>query len=213
MVQDIQSLLGLLGGLNNMQALKQPEKMFYCKMKMEDNTYCWGFLSPYDDRLKNIETKVEVTIPQHQQLLKGGQIVYYNNKIFNSDKYKLDENGDFQLNTNYEEEQTQIRKASFESQFFYIPKVGDFFNGGWYRRIPKNYASAIESINALSNALEDETIVPANILIFYTQPDYAKIEECTQEWLIAHQFRNTEWTIEQFKQFKKVFTLTWNQQG
>lgn len=96
---DPTQLMGFLGGLSNMQAIKSPDKMYYCKMAQEDGTKCWGFLSPYDDRLAEVTDKVEVTIAEHQKLISGGQIVYYNGKLFNSDKYKLDENYDFTLMT------------------------------------------------------------------------------------------------------------------
>ena len=213
---DPTQLMGLLSGLNNMQAIKSPDKMYYCKIAQEDGTKCWGFLSPYDDRLNEVETKVEVDIATHQSLISGGQIVYYNGKLFNSDKYKLDENYNFILNENYEEEQTAQRKATFESQFFQIPTIADAFEGGWYRKVPKGYASALESLNTAYNAYSASLVAdpsakfPANTLIFYTQPDFTQAEQCTEEWLIAHQFRNKEMTSAQFMQFYSAFVTAWN---
>ena len=222
---DPTQLMGFLGGLGNMQAIKSPDKMYYCKIAQEDGTKCWGFLSPYDDRLAEVTDKVEVTIAEHQKLISGGQIVYYNGKLFNSDKYKLDENYDFIPNDNYEEEQTAARRATFENQFFQIapitvdiadPKDAEktvtvtVFPGGWYRKVPKGYSSAVESLNTAFNAVLSLNKLPANTLIFYTAPDYTKPEECTEEWLIAHQFRNAEMTKEQFMQFYSVFMTAWN---
>ena len=112
---DPTQLMALLGGLDNIQAIKSPDKMYYCKIAQEDGTKCWGFLSPYDDRLAEVTDKVEVTIAEHQKLISGGQIVYYNGKLFNSDKYKLDENYDFIPNDNYEEEQTAARQTTFKN--------------------------------------------------------------------------------------------------
>lgn len=211
MTQEIPSeILGLIGGLSNMQAIKSPDKMFYCKIKQDDNTYCWGFLSPYDDRLEECTVKVEVDIPTHQALISGGQIVYFNGKLFNSDKYKLDENYDFVLNTDYETEQENARRTTFENQFFQIPAIENVFVGGWYRKTPKGYSSAIESLNTAFNAVLTLNKLPADQLIFYTKPDYANVDECTEQWLIAHQFKNGEMTKEQFMQFYSAFVTAWN---
>lgn len=228
MTQGIPSeVLGLIGGLGNMQALKSPEKMIFAKIPQEDNTYCWGFLSPFDEeRLAQCPVKVEVDIQTHQALISGGQIVYYNGELFNSDKYKLDENYDFVLNTSYEDEQTAQRKATFENQFFQIPPIEKsvapveeidvepvkeyVFKGGWYRKTPKGYSSAVESLNTCFNAVLALGQLPADTLIFYTQPDYTNTEECTEEWLIAHQFKNEVMTKDEFMQFYSVFMTAWN---
>lgn len=213
MTQGIPSeVLGLIGGLGNMQALKTPNKMFFCKIPQNNNAYCWGFLSPYDtERLNKCPVKVEVDIPTHQALISGGQIVYYNGELFNSDKYKLNENYDFILNTSYDDEQTAQRQLTFESQFFEIPAIGNVFEGGWYRKQPKGYSSAVESLNTCFNAVLSLGILPADTLIFYTQPDYANEEECTEEWLVAHQFRNKTMTKDEFMQFYSVFMTAWNE--
>ena len=217
MTQEIPSkILGLIGGLSNMQAIKSPDKMFYCKIKQDDNTYCWGFLSPYDDRLEECAVKVEVDIPTHQALISSGQIVYFNGELFNSDKYKLNENYDFVLNTNYETEQENARKTTFENQFFQIPAIENVFVGGWYRKTPKGYVSALESLNTAYNnymaiaLINPEAKFPANKLIFYTAPDFTKEKECTEEWLVAHQFRNEEMTREQFLLLYSTFSRVWN---
>lgn len=213
---DPTQLVSLISGLSDMQAIKSPDKMYYCKITQADGTKCWGFLSPYDDRLEEVTDKVEVTIDEHQSLISGGQIVYYDGKLFNSDKYKLDENYDFIPNENYEEEQTAQRKSTFESQFFQIPTIENTFVGGWYRKVPKGYASALESLNTAYNAYSASLAVdptakfPADTLIFYTAPDYSDAEQCTEEWLIAHQFKNTEMTSAQFMQFYSAFVISWN---
>lgn len=209
-------LMGLLGGLDNMQA-KTPDKMFFCKIPQDDGTCCWGFLSPFDEeRLAKCTVKVEVTIAEHQQLISGGQIVYYNGKLFNSDKYKLDENYDFVVNENYDQEQIEARQATFESQFFQVPTITGVFDGGWYRKQPKGYADAVVSMNtALTKyqaalMVDPDTKFPADALTFYTAPDFSKPEECTEEWLVAHQFKNEEMTKVQFLQFYNAFTDAWN---
>lgn len=92
----IQNIVSLVGGLNNMTAIKSPDKMYYCKFQ-DGEKYLWGFLSPSDPRLETVLIKKEVSIEQHQQLLSGGNIVYYNDEVFNADnnQYYLDDNGDF----------------------------------------------------------------------------------------------------------------------
>ena len=109
-----------------------------------------------------------------------------------------------------EEEQAKARKTTFENQFFQIPAIENVFVGGWYRKTPKGYASAVESLNTCFNAVLALNKLPADTLIFYTQPDYSNVEECTEEWLIAHQFKNEEMTKEQFMQFYSVFMTVWN---
>lgn len=217
MSMNLSNAIGLINNLGGMSAFTQPEKMFYCKIPQEENTFCWGFLSPYDaERLAQCPVKVEVDIPTHQALISGGQIVYFNGELLNSDKYKLNENYDFVLNTDYETEQAQARKTTFENQFFQIPAIENVFVGGWYRKTPKGYASALESLNTAYNnymaiaLINPEAKFPANTLIFYTAPDFTKEEECTEEWLVAHQFRNEEMTREQFLLLYSTFSQAWN---
>lgn len=236
MSMNLSDAIGLINNLGGMSAFTQPEKMLYCKIPQEDNTFCWGFLSPYDtEQLVQCPVTVEVDIPTHQALIRGGTIVYFNGELFNSDKYKLNENYDFVLNTDYEQEQAQARKTTFENQFFEVPAITKditvvdeegnptaekqtitLFTGGWYRKTPKGYASALESLNTAYNnymaiaLINPEAKFPANTLIFYTAPDFTKEEECTEEWLIAHQFRNEEMTREQFLLLYSTFSQAWN---
>jgi hypothetical protein len=93
----VQNIVSVLNGLNNITAIKSPECMYFCKIQNEDNSVCWGFLSPSDERLENALVKVEVSIEQHQQLLSGGNIVYYDGEVFNAEEneYYLDENQNF----------------------------------------------------------------------------------------------------------------------
>lgn len=94
---NIENVVSLVGGLGNMTAIKSPSHMYFCKIKNADNSICWGFLSPSDSRLEEVLVKVEVSIPQQQELISGGNIVYYNGEVFNADsnEYYLNENNDF----------------------------------------------------------------------------------------------------------------------
>lgn len=123
----------------------------------------------------------------------------------NPNKYILD-NGILIPNPNYEQEQAAKREADFKSKFFEIQ------NFGWYRKNPKGYSSAVESLNTAFNAVTFLGLLPANTLIFYTAPDFTKPEECTEEWLIAHQIFNQEMTTHEFGTFYVGFMTAWNNQ-
>jgi hypothetical protein len=93
----VENIISVLNGLNNMSAITSPDKMYFCKIENSDGGFCWGFLSPSDERLETVLIKVEVSIEKHQELLSGGNIVYYNGEVFNADKdeYYLNDNNDF----------------------------------------------------------------------------------------------------------------------
>ena len=105
-----------------------------------------------------------------------------------------------------DEEKAEIREAGFKTQFFYIE------NFGWYRKVPKGYSSAVESLNTAFNAVSVLNKLPAGMLIFYETPDFTKPEECTEEWLIEHQIKNQEMTAQEFAQFYMLFMTAWNTQ-
>lgn len=104
------------------------------------------------------------------------------------------------------EQEAQQREEAFKSNFFNIP------NFGWFRKVPKGYTSAVESLNTAFNAVTIMGQLPANMLIFYQQPDFTKPEECTEEWLIEHQIFNEQMTAEEFGQFYIAFMTAWNTQ-
>ena len=110
------------------------------------------------------------------------------------------------LNPNFEDEQAQKRKEEFKSQFFEIVNVG------FYRRTPKGYASALESVNTAFNAVSIMGNLPANTLTFYKEPDYSDPTQCTEEWLVENSFKNEEMTTAEFGQFYASFITAWNTQ-
>lgn len=126
--------------------------------------------------------------------------------------YYVIENNELVINPNYEQEQAAKREADFQSKFFYIA------GSGWYRREPKGYSSAVESINSAYNSFTEMQKLglvenfPANTLIFYQQPNFTKPEQCTEEWLVDHQIFNEEMTPEQFGRFYVGFIQAWNRQ-
>lgn len=126
--------------------------------------------------------------------------------VFNSlEKYMYQEN-EIIINPDYETEQAQKREEEFKSQFFEI--VGY----GWYRRTPKGYGSAVESVNTAFNAVTIMGSLPAGSLTFYTQPDFTMVEQCTEEWLVAHQIKNEVMTSAEFGAFYTAFIQAWNTQ-
>lgn len=110
------------------------------------------------------------------------------------------------LNPNWDEEQYIRREQEFKADFFLIP------NYGWFRKKPKGYSSAVESLNTAFNAVTIMGKLPANMLIFYTAPDFSKPEECTEEWLIEHQTFNAEMSAQEFGTFYVGFMTSWNTQ-
>lgn len=110
------------------------------------------------------------------------------------------------LNPDYEQEEAQARQADFEAKFFNISGYG------WFRKEPKGYTSAVESLNTAFNAVSVLQKLPAETMIFYAQPDFTKPEECTEEWLIAHQTKNAEMSVQEFGAFYMAFMTAWNAQ-
>ena len=86
---------------------------------------------------------------------------------------------------------------------------------GNYRLQPKGYANAQQSIDTVNNVVMlmgglNETI--AQMVIFYETPDFTKEEECTEEWLVQHQYHPQTMTIQQWGQFYVEFCTLYAQQ-
>ena len=123
----------------------------------------------------------------------------------NVNDYQIKETGSALEAWGYtEEELAQQRKAEFLKDFF---KVGTF---GYYRRVPKGYQSAVESMNVLFNIANVTNGIQAGLIIFYQEPDFTKPEECTEEWLVAHQIIIPAMTKEEFLQLYVIFMTAWN---
>lgn len=105
-----------------------------------------------------------------------------------------------------EEEKAQQRQEDFLKDFF---KVENF---GYYRKSPKGYQSAVESMNVLFNIANVADGIQAGLIIFYEEPDFTKPEECTEEWLVEHQIIQPAMTKAEFLQLYKTFMTAWNAQ-
>lgn len=103
-----------------------------------------------------------------------------------------------------EEDLTDIREADFKTKFFEITGFG------WYRKVPKGYQSAVESMNVLFNIANVSNGIQAGLIIFYRQPDFTKPEECTEEWLVEHQIIQPTMTKAEFMALYVAFMTAWN---
>lgn len=102
------------------------------------------------------------------------------------------------------EETAEERKERFLQSFF---KVGDY---GYFRRIPKGYQSAVESMNVLFNVANVTKGIQEGLIIFYQEPDFEIAEQCTEEWLIEHQAVMPAMTLDEFMQLYVAFMTAWN---
>lgn len=115
----------------------------------------------------------------------------------------------FEIKEQPQETSTE-RKARFLRDFFKV-SLGDL-GVGYYRKKPKGYQSAVESINTAQIMCSKMNGLPEGILIFYQQPNFNKPEECTEEWLEQHQTVLPAMTVEQFDTLYVSFITAWNTQ-
>ena len=109
-----------------------------------------------------------------------------------------------------DEETAEDRKENFLKDFFKV-SLGDL-GTGYYRKKPKGYTSAIESITVAERMCAKNNGLPAGTLIFYQQPNFNKPEQCTEEWLEAHQIIMPALTVEQFDTLFMSFVMAWNKE-
>lgn len=98
------------------------------------------------------------------------------------------------------------RKKAFLQDFFKVKDIG------YYRRKPKGYQSAIESINTAFNICAKTGSLPADALIFYPEPNFKKEEECTEQWLISHQIKLPAMNEAEFGALYIAFVTAWNKE-
>ena len=144
----------------------------------------------------------------------GNKIKFYTEEELSAELYNLDKSeytedeyildGDeYVLNdAEYKKKQAKIRQEEFYNKFLATSK-------GNYRLQPKGYANAqqsVDTINGMVNALGGLTQQIAQMVIFYPTPDFTKEEECTEEWLIAHQYNAEPMTKEEWTDFYIEFS-------
>lgn len=108
------------------------------------------------------------------------------------------------LNPNFEKEEETKREESFKNNFFKIKEAC------WFRKQPKGYNSAIESLNTAFNVVSVLGKLPANTLTFYIAPDFSIEEQCTEKWLVENSYKNEEMTPQEFGEFYASFMTAWN---
>jgi len=122
--------------------------------------------------------------------------------IYTKDEYVLD-GDEYVLNdAEYKKKQAKIRQEEFYNKFLATSK-------GNYRLQPKGYANAqqsVDTINGMVNALNGLTQQIAQMVIFYPTPDFTKEKECTEAWLIAHQYNAEPMTKEEWTDFYIEFS-------
>ena len=112
--------------------------------------------------------------------------------------------------TNEEIEQDKIseRENTFKNDFIKT-------SWGWFRKQPKGYANAPQSIDIILNmvnAMNGFTEQIKNLMIFYEKPNFTEPEQCTEEWLIANQYHHDVCTVAEFLQFYIDFQTRWAQE-
>jgi len=101
-------------------------------------------------------------------------------------------------------EASEIRETEFKKSFFEVQGFG------YYRKQPKGYQSAVESMNVLFNIANVTQGVQAGLIIFYQEPDFTNAEECTEEWLVQHQIVMPAMTLQEFMALYVAFMTAWN---
>lgn len=120
----------------------------------------------------------------------------YTNIVADMNKYIYSE-GSIIINPQLEEEQATLRREQFNKSFL-ITSLGN------YRLVPQGYANAQQAIDVVNNnvnMLGSLTEELTQWIIFYETPDFTKEEECTEEWLVAHQKNPEPMTLEEWQKF------------
>ncbi len=102
----------------------------------------------------------------------------------------------------WEAQQTAKRQAAFEDEFL-STSLGN------YRLVPKGYANAQQSIDTVDRLVNYSGGLNGELLenvIFYETPDFTKPEECTEEWLVAHQYNPQPMTLQEWAAFYVEFS-------
>lgn len=182
---------------------------FYYGMVDQENK-SWGFIEETDPRVKPgmIFVKEDYWVQLLNEQSAGKEIVSDGTKVFTAlpGKYYTDANGNWHEKSDEQinQENILVREQNFKNEFFEIPGYG------WYRRVPKGYSSAVESVNTAFNAVAVLGSLPTGSLIFYAKPDFSDANQCTEEWLVANQIKNSEMDAKTFGLFYAAFIQAWN---
>lgn len=148
----------------------------------------------FDENLERLQNTIAI-MPQYEGL-----------EILETEREIIELNNEFVFADEVQLELAEARKEEFLKQFFKIDGYG------YFRKQPKGYGSAVESLNAAFNIVTVIGNLPANILTFYAEPDFTIPEQCTEEWLVENSTKNEEMTPSEFGTFYAQFMMTWNMQ-
>lgn len=156
---------------------------------------------PYSD----IDRADFIVKHNHEQ---GLQIEETENAIYALEPWeKLEGDNIYDNSTEYEAEQAEKRQEDFKNNFIIT-------SWGAFRKNPKGYSSAVEAVNTVFNMVnvaQSFTEQLANLLIFYETPDFTNAEQCTEEWLVAHQKTHESCDLQTFMQWYLEFQTVWAQ--
>lgn len=141
-----------------------------------------------------------------QQLTEDVLNIEVTEEIYNNIEKYIYKDGEIVINENLELELAEARKKEFLKQFFKIDGYG------YFRKQPKGYGSAVESLNTAFNIVTVLGNLPANTLTFYAEPDFTIAEQCTEEWLVENSTKNEVMTPSEFGTFYAQFMMAWNSQ-
>lgn len=125
---------------------------------------------------------------------------YSEDDILETSKKIIEKDGSFYFED--DEALVSIRQEEFYDKFLATSK-------GNYRLQPRGYSNAqqsVDTINGMVNAVGGLTQKIAQMVIFYPTPDFTKEKECTEEWLIAHQYNAEPMTKEEWTDFYIEFS-------
>ena len=158
------------------------------------------------------KNRLQNTITNFMPQYKGYEILETETEIvtFENKNYFIDDEEYIELAKNKREEE-------FLKEFFKVTLSETIAPDGYayYRRQPKGYQSAVESMNVLFNINTANTAagnpgIPAGLIIFYQEPDFYDPSQCTEEWLVQHQIVMPAMTGTEFVQLYSVFMTAWN---
>ena len=153
--------------------------------------------------IQNSKKEIILYNDNRQELLNSLIIMpeeYSEDDILETSKKIIEKDGSFYFED--DEALVSIRQEEFYNKFLATSK-------GNYRLQPKGYANAqqsVDTINGMVNALDGLTQQIAQMVIFYPTPDFTKEEECTEAWLIAHQYNAEPMTKKEWTEFYIEFS-------
>lgn len=145
---------------------------------IQDNNKIIG----YDTDKERLETTIKISKYKNAEILVTEDLII-DGKIITQEQY--------------EQEQAQEREQTFYTHFIKTSL-------GNYRLEPKGYANAQQAMdvtNTMATALGGLTEQLVPLVIFYETPDFSNAEECSEEWLVAHQKNPSVMTLEEWHKF------------